>query len=294
MYKLVCALIFCSTIVNAAPNSITIKMLKSDRTVSQLVGLQRTMHMSKNPKQLSVDPQATCFKANIDKFMPDEDIAVTKPIYGCVFSDQVAMNAALLRAGLFVHTTMGMADDENLFNSNLMVSVAGHDFSGEELSNYTKQAVTSDQTLPEHTRLKAIENEFDMQVIKPIIQQNQDNFIFFSIINTKKYKENLSHELLHAQYYNSPQIQTIISQVWSQVPGIDQKIIITSLRAGGYDVEQQDLILREFYAYFLQYKAKDYLASIKVLAPMADLAPIYAAKIRGALKLADIKVLVVT
>lgn len=111
------------------------------------------------------------------------------------------------------------------------------------------------------------------------------------VINTKKFKENLSHELLHAQYYNIPQIKPLLLKVWEKVLPDDQKIIIKSLRDGGYDMDQQDLLLREFYSYFLQYNAKEYIASIKVLAPMAGLADVYAPKIQAELALANIKVL---
>jgi len=273
-------------------NTIDIQMIKSEQSLTQLLALQKTLYMSEDPKQLSISPQATCFKANLNEFLPHDGI-VMKPIYGCVFSDQVAMNASLLRAGLYVHTKMGMANDASLFNSNLMRAVAGHDFNGEELSNYNKQAVISNDTLPEHKRFKDIEQEFDRLVIKPIIQQNKDNFIFFAIINTKKYKENLSHELLHAQYYLVPQIKPILLQVWKQVSPNDQQIIIKSLHDGGYDMEQQELLLREFYSYFLQYNAKNYLSSIKVLAPMSELANVYAPKIQAALALANIQVLAV-
>lgn len=203
------------------------------------------------------------------------------------------MNASLLRAGLYVHTKMGMASDEQLFSSNLMSAVGGHDFNGEELSNYDKQAIIHNDTLPEHKRFKEIEKEFDLQVIKPIIEKNKDNFIFFAIINTKKYKENLSHELLHAQYYNVPQIKPLLLQVWNKLPPSDQQIIINALRDGGYDMDQQELLLREFYSYFLQYNAKNYLSTIKVLATMAALADIYASKILTALAKSNIKVLVV-
>jgi hypothetical protein len=272
--------------------AIEIQMSHPEKTINELIRLQNSMTMSADPKKLSDSPQAICFKANINEFLVSNNI-ISKPIYGCVFSDQVAMNASLLRAGLYVHTKMGMTNDKMLFSSNLMSAVGGHDFNGEELSNYNKQAVIAGETLPEHKRFKDIERQFDKQIIKPIIEQNKDNFIFFAIINTKKYKENLSHELLHAQYYNVPQIRPILLQVWNQVPSSDQQIIINALRDGGYDMDQQELLLREFYSYFLQYDAKNYLSTIKVLAPMAELADIYAPKIQEALALSDIKVLVV-
>lgn len=284
--------ILLTSIGYAMDHVIDIQMIKPAQSIEQLLTLQQTMVMSKDPKKLSDSPQAICFKANINEFLIGDD-TTHKPIYGCVFSDQVAMNASLLRAGLYVHTSMGMANDEKLFSSNLMTAVGGHDFNGKELSDYNKQAIISDVTSPEHKRFKDIEKEFHLAIIKPIIEQNKENFIFFAIINTKKYKENLSHELLHAQYYNIPQIKHILLKTWEKVSPNDQKIIIKSLSDGGYDMEQQELLLREFYSYFLQYNAKNYLASIKVIAPMSELADKYAPKIQQALDLHRIKVLVV-
>jgi hypothetical protein len=285
------AFILLTSVGNAMDNVTDIQMLQTVQSLNQLLALPKTMTMSNEPKKLSAAPQAICFKANINEFLIGDN-ATYKPIYGCVFSDQVAMNAALLRAGLYVHTSMGMADDEKLFTSNLMTAVAGHDFNGAELSDYNQHAIIPDTTATEHKRLKEIEKEFDAQIIKPLIQQNKENFIFFAIINTKKYKENLSHELLHAQYYNLPQIKPVLLTTWQQVSPADQQIIIKSLRDGGYDMDQQELLLREFYSYFLQYNAQKYLASIKVLAPMADLADKYAPVIQQALEKHGLKVLV--
>lgn len=294
MYKIIyIAFLLFSTIVHASSNYINVIMLKQEQTISKLLALQKTMPMSKTPKKLSAKPHATCFTANINDFLPANTINL-KPIYGCVFSDRITMNAALLRAGLYVHTKTGIASDEQLFSSKLMNAVGGHDFNGEELFRYNNQVVVPNKILAKYKRLKNIEAEFDQKIIKPIINQNKENFIFFSIINTKKYKANLTHELLHAQYYNVPQIREVLLQVWNQVPPHDQQIIIKSLQDGGYDMNQQELLLREFYSYFLQYNSKNYLSSIKVLAPMAKLSKVYAPKIQSALHAANIKIVTLT
>jgi hypothetical protein len=290
MKKLIYLMLLFCPLVSAVDKAIDIQMIDQPRSIAEILAIQKTMVMSETPKQLSSKPQAICFNAKINEFLP-QDVHKPKPIYGCIFSDQVAMNAALLRAGLYVHTTMGMATDQKLFSSNLMAAVGGHDFAGEELVNYNKQSRIAEDTLPEHKKFKEIEGDFDQQVIKPIIQQHKANFIFFAIINTKKHKENLSHELLHAQYYNVPQIRDLLLTVWLRVLPDDQKVITESLRNGGYDMQQQELLLREFYSYFLQHNAKEYLTGIKVLAPMAHLAEVYAPKIRKALSVANIKVL---
>jgi hypothetical protein len=292
MKKILLLLILITSIATAKDIAIDIRMLGPEQNIPQLLQLQKQMHMSAKPKSLSKHPQAICFQANIDQFLPkNKDMCHLKPIFGCVFSDQVAMNSSLLRAGLFVHTQMGMTTDEQLFSSNLMQAVGGHDFDGEELYKYHQQAVVPKESANEHKDFKDIEADFNQKVISPIIQQHKKNFIFFAIINTKKYKENLSHELLHAQYYIVPQIKPILKQEWDKVTPSDQKTIVDALRNGGYDMEQQDLLLREFYSYFLQYNAKQYLAGIKVLAPMAGLADVYGTKILAALTAANIKVL---
>lgn len=290
--RLAALILLCfSTTLFAVNPSINIQMLKPQQNIQQILVLQKDMHMSETPKQLSDAPAAICFNANIDEFLPKTKS--NKPIYGCIFSDQPAMNAALLRAGLYVHTDIGMADDQMLFSSKLMSAVGGHDFDGEELLKYHKNSEIPKKTLAEHTKFKAIETTFNKQIIVPIIKKNKGNFIFFAIINTKKFKDNLSHELLHAQYYNDPRIKPILLQVWNNVSPKDQIIIRDALQNGGYDMTQQELLLREFYSYFLQHNAQEYLAGIKVLSPMAPLAPIYSKQIQQALAASKIRVLTV-
>jgi len=144
------------------------------------------MGISKNPKKLSKTPKVVCFTANIEEFLSHPH--ASKPIYGCIFSDQVAMNASLLKASLFVHTKTGIPTDEKLFNSNLMTAVGGHNFNGKELLDYKSQVAIPMKALAQYELLKRIENEFDSKVITPIIEKNKDNFILFSIINTRKFK----------------------------------------------------------------------------------------------------------
>jgi hypothetical protein len=282
-----------SNVVHASNNAIEIKTLESKQKITQLLDLQKNMKMSANPKELSHFPQVICFNVDLDQYLPIEH-KNKQPIYGCIFSDQVAMNAALLRAGLYVHTaSASIATDEQLFSSNLMTAVGGHDFSGKDLLEYKDKASIFETTQPEYEKLKNIEKEFDEKVLSPIIHKNHDHFIFFAIINTNKFKENLSHELLHSQYYNFPQIKIVLLKVWEQVDAKHKQIIIKCLQDGGYDANQQELLLREFYSYFLQYNAEDYLKGIKVLEPMSALANIYAKKIQLELNKNQIQVLTV-
>lgn len=289
MQKILYLLILISSVSFAMNNSLQITFLKHPQSISQLVSQYENLTTTKNPNKLSSTPSAFCFPVNINEYLLEKSLR--KPIFGCIFSDQVTMNAALLRAGMFVHTKMGMPNDKALFNSKLMTTVGGHDFDGKELFNYKQHITAPENTLPKYTLMKRIEQEFDNKIITPIISQYKDNFIFFAIINTKKFRENLSHELLHAQYYNTPEIQIALLKVWKKSSSADQKIILNAFQKGGYDIEQQELLLREFYSYFLQYNAKNYLSSIKVLANLAPLADKYKQEIEAEFALANIKIL---
>jgi len=288
MKWLLCILMLVSLPGYAMKAAIKIELLPYEQSISQILAIKNTMPLSDKAKELSKHPETICFVANIDEYLPAHK--TLKPIYGCIFSDRIAMNAALLRAGLLIHTKMGMASDNDLFGSKLMTAVGGHDFNGEELVKYKKQAIIPNETLSSHKLLKSIESEFDQKIIAPIIEKDKDNFIFFAIINSNKFKENLNHELLHAQYYNYPEIRPILLQVWEKAAKNDRQLIMTSLKEGGYDVDQQELLLREFYSYFLQYNAKEYLAGVKVLAPLSHLVEVYRPKIKEALTSAGIKI----
>lgn len=261
--------------------AIDLQILDQEQEIADLLALQQKLVMSEQPKELSQAPQALCFKVDIRSYLPSHS---QKLVYGCIFSDQVAMNAALLRAGLYVHTKMGAVDDATLFQCDLMKHVAGHDFNGRELAAYSRQPAVSAPILPEYRQLREIEREFNRQVILPITQNHQDDFILFAIVNSQRFKGDLSHELLHAQYYNSPQLRANLAQTWQEVSPADRQTFVSSLRKGGYDMDQEELLLREFYSYFLQHDAEEHLASVEVLAPMVGLADRYGPKIRAALQ----------
>lgn len=272
-------------------HAIDLQILEQEQEIADLLALQQELVMSAQPKELSPVPQAICFKVDIRAYLPSHS---QKLIYGCIFSDQVAMNAALLRAGLYVHTKMGIVDDATLFQCDLMRHVAGHDFNGRELAAYSRQPAVSTPIQPEYRLLREIEQEFNQKVILPITRNHQDDFILFAIMNTPRFKGDLSHELLHAQYYNSPQLRASLAQLWQQVSPADQQTFVSSLRKGGYDMDQEELRLREFYSYFLQHNAEAHLANVAVLAPMVGLADRYGPKIRTALDLAGIPILEIT
>ncbi len=276
---------------DVAGGAIEVKFVAGKLNLSSILQLQKEMTLSENPKLLSEQPNVTCFEASIDEYLLEKSTS-NKRIYGCIFSDQVAMNAALLRAGLFVHTDLGIMSDAQLFNSKMMTAVGGHDFLGEELLRFHEIASIPAESAQEHKKIKAIEKQFKKEILDKIIQDNNDNFILFSVINTKKFRENITHELLHAQYYNVPQIAPILLQVWqTEVTPQDQKIIMNALQNGGYDMKQQELLLREFYSYFLQYNAADYLKNIKVLEDISPLVDVYASHIKQALAKKNIKVI---
>ena len=89
-----------------------------------------------------------------------------------------------------------------------------------------------------------------------------------------------------------PQIKPVLLDEWNKIPKIHQKLMMDPLKNGGYEIKQQELLLRELYSYFLQYNAKNYLKTIKVLNPMSELVDLYAPKIKNSLE--NIKVKIIT
>ena len=270
-----------------------IKSITQRLDLSTILQLQKDMVLSEDPRQLSERPTVTCFQANIDDYLLHKHTS-SKKIYGCIFSDQVAMNAALLRAGLFIHTDREMASDTKVFDSKMMSAVIGHDFLGKELFKYHQMVIPEEENRSVYKNKKDIEKQFKKEILDKIIDENKEDFIFFAVVNTQKFKEKITHELLHAQYYSVPQIAPLLLEVFKKsLSSQDQKIIINALGNAGYDMQQQALLLREFYSYFLQYSATDYLRNIKALAEIAPLVDIYAPQIRKALVGRGIKILTI-
>ena len=270
-----------------------IKSITQRLDLSAILQLQKNMAMSKNPKQLSEHPSDTFFQTNIDDYLFNKD-ASPKKIYGCIFSDQVTMNAALLRAGLFIHTDRGMASDEQVFDSKMMMAVMGHDFSGKDLFKYHQMTIPEQEGMLAYKSKKNIEKEFKKEILDTIIDKNKEEFIFFAVVNTQTFQENITHELLHAQYYYVSEIAPLLLEVFQKsLSSKDQKIIINAFGNAGYDMKKQELLLREFYSYFLQYNATEYLSNIKALADIAPLVNIYVPQIRKALVGHGIKILAI-
>jgi len=291
MGKWLYILMLTSNMVLASGNySLNIKNLSIKQNVTKLLDLPKNMLMSNNPEELSQSPQVACFNVDIDEYIPSY-LTHKKQIYGCIFSDHVSMNAALLRARLYVHTKSSMTSDKELFGSKLMKVVGSHDFNGKDLVKYKNNLILPEDNDVEYKELKSIEKEFDQKVISNLINNNKDNFIFFAIANTKKYKENLSYELLHAQYYNTPKLKDIIAGIWDKIEPEHKKIITNALKDGGYDIDQQELLRSEFYSLLMQYNAEDYLSGIEVLAPMSKLVNIYYEVIQNELDKNNIKLI---
>lgn len=285
MQKLISCLVFFVTLTAVSQTYAGFLITKTGKlSINEYLKQKDKFPTTENPKRLSAEPYALCSEIDISTYIPNYNKETYMPVFGCTFSDQVAMNASLLRSGIYIHTPMGMVTDQQLFDSKLMTAVGGHDFLGEDLKKYID---TGNFVLPnpDYAELLSLEQKFWEEIIYPIVEEYQDKFILFAVMNFKTLKQNFSHELLHAQYYNSKQVQDTIKQTWnSKVSAEDKHIIKDALEAGGYDVQQEELLYREFYSYYMQYDAKNYLESISVLKPMAELTERYVPAITMACK----------
>ena len=239
------------------------------------------MKIKDSIKVNSAKPEAVCFAVD-----PAVFAASTKQLqqpslhtYGCLFSDQQSMNAALLRSGLYLYTQQGVVNDAAFLSSPYHKMVAGHDLMSNDLRRYLnarskdKRGITLKQ---QSAPVLAMEQQFWHTFLLPKLKRKAD-FFLFAVFVRPALKENLSHELLHAQYYQLPTLRHLLRDIWQhQVSAVDRATIIQALAKGGYDTRDQELVLREFLSYCLQYRAKSYVSRVKPLATIAPLITKYA------------------
>lgn len=104
---------------------IKISFIETPITLQEIDRVQSNIPINENWNKISENPTCRCYEIDIKDFIPEEELPVKKPTFGCVFSDQVAMNVSLLRPALYIHTDLGLANDKEVFASMYMKVVKG-------------------------------------------------------------------------------------------------------------------------------------------------------------------------
>lgn len=192
-----------------------------------------------------------------------------------LFNYKRFMNAALTRASVFSENVVQLkgkrglnhpagiiTDYSELTRLNVFNAIAGHDLTGQHLLAFWKAL---DQVSPRYQSvgskrsgesLLRIEQEF-RRFLEPIIQQNPRLALAVVAVDTT-YIDTLSHELSHAQYFNSPAYREAIQSFWDQhVTASDREAVAKTLQDSGFynPTGNQGLVINEFQAYLTQLRA---------------------------------------
>lgn len=189
----------------------------------------------------------------------------------CMSNFVEVMNLTFLRTSIWAEGAYGnpfhsVVDQGHPSVRQNLENARGHDLKSADLVAFFNAA---DEKCNEGRQfcLSSIEKEFRRTVLSPNVQGGKD-FVLLgyslrkNIFSKPPYIPFLSHEILHAQYFNTPGYKDVVAQFWhSKVSFEDQERIKAVLRnTYGVDdpIRGTELLHNEFQAYLLQPDAKNF------------------------------------
>jgi hypothetical protein len=175
--------------------------------------------------------------------------------YIAIFNHTTYMNLALGRITTY-QTQKRVISDRNLVRKNSGVqNFGGHDIPAALIETFLKevsrQAIDRTASPNDQVRLK-IEEAFWDKVISPILKRDPEA-TFISAALDYRLGKTVSHEILHAYFYEKPELRRSIEKFWSEeVTDADKKAVLAVLDQEGYDTEDFAQVINEFYAYILE------------------------------------------
>lgn len=179
----------------------------------------------------------------------------------CVFNTARFMNYALNRASEFVEHERKVLSDRAHLDEETIETAEGHDLRGEDLLAFDRAWTAARSSFApvddEDSREKlALERDFWDAFVRPRLKKTPDLVLLAVAIGTD-IEATLSHEILHAQYFQTKELRRIVGEYWSaSVSDADKERVKAALRES-YDVENAELLVNEFQAYVLMHGAEE-------------------------------------
>lgn len=170
--------------------------------------------------------------------------------YLCAMDNFDNMNLALKRASYFIEKDPSAPKPLN--DSAVQVyTVDGFDLKVSDLLRYYElmsQACSQNKDMcPEQIEVEIFED-----FILPLAQRDPTAvLITYSLNSTLGYRKVVSHEILHAQFFLTPEFQRIATEFWrNEVTTADKEVAFKTLRQY-YNVDDEFLVVNEFQAFML-------------------------------------------
>ncbi len=208
----------------------------------------------------TVDKMKTSNSYPADGYTECRETEEVKSAYLCISNTQKGMNSSLGRASFFIEGLGGanskgkVVSQDNGTYQMYKNMIGGHDLKGQDLLRFndtvTKECATSKQDA--NICHNAYEKDLFENFILPFASQDPKFVVItFASQSSMQWEDVVTHEILHAQYFNDDQFRAIADEFWEkEVSAEDKKQIISEL-SQHYDPTDALLMRNEFQAYML-------------------------------------------
>jgi hypothetical protein len=198
-----------------------------------------------------------------DNYTECRPVSEISQVYLCQFNTILGMSNALNRATAFVEGvggTKGHVMSQTEYRSSLSHTIiVGHDLQGKDLLRYSAEATKAcHPRVSEDFCARKVEKDFFENFVKPMIAIHPD-FVVIAFANQDSgWKDILSHEILHAQYFNVQTYRDTVDGFWHGLTTSQKNEIVERLSIL-YDTSSEYLMRNEFQAYLLQAGAESWM-----------------------------------
>jgi hypothetical protein len=227
-------------------------------------------------KPVSVSQEIPTWNANVAEILSQKPVPAagytecreTTEIPGaflCVSATQIEMNKALVRASAYIEglssgggkgQIVRFSDSSYVFG---LRSIGGHDLRLQDLLRFQK--ALTEACKQSHNDDDVCMDEYERQIfgklILPMAKKNP-NFVVitYALRSSMGYRKVVTHEILHAQYFNDPTFREVCDRFWSDDLTEGDRLAVKSTLGGFYDATDELLMKNEFQAYILMADAE--------------------------------------
>jgi hypothetical protein len=186
--------------------------------------------------------------------------------YLCISNTQKGMNSSLGRASAFIEGVGGPRGELVKQTDPTYVSyktrIGGHDLRGADLLRFNDavvEACAKSKDDPAYC-YNAYEKDIFENFILPRAKKDP-NFVVITFGHTSNmdWREVVTHEILHAQYFIDPKFRAIADQFWNDALEDEDRAEVRDALSAYYDPEDELLMRNEFQAYMLMAGAENNL-----------------------------------
>ena len=244
-------LLVCAVELKASAASLQLRLHAQPLSVSKdFAGMVSRMREARGKFDMMPRPeqaQVECAQFN--------EIAQT---YVCIFNYKLFMNAALGRVAFFVEEKEAVRNHQEHLAAVANDRTEGHNFISSDVKKYNDRLLKEARTFaPPTSPLSAvdkgfllIEDEFREQFLIPKIIPSR-NVVLIALAADTDTKTNFSHEIMHAQYFHSAEMQKSVHTFWQNKVSRKDRELIRKKLSSQYNVANTLLVENEFQAYLL-------------------------------------------